>query len=88
MLDAAVAAASALVVNQYRKAFPAAKPQPGSGGPRGLVARVESTVASSPRLKRTVRELSSRSSAVRRLRILAWQVLERRRAPRHGTGRS
>ena len=88
VLDAAVAAASALVVSQYRKAFPAAKPQPGSGGPRGLAARVESTVASSPRLKRTVRELSSRSSAVRRLRILAWQVLERRRAPRHGTGRS
>jgi hypothetical protein len=89
VLDAAVAAASALVVSQYRKAFPAAGPQPGSGGPRGLVGRVESTVASSPRLKRTVRELSSRSSAVRRLRIVAWQVLERRRAPRRGTpGRS
>ena len=88
VLDAAVAAASALVVSQYRKAFPAAKPQPGSGGPRGLAARVESTVASSPRLKRSVRELSSRFPAVRRLRILAWQVLERRRAPRHRTGRS
>jgi hypothetical protein len=85
VLDAAVAAASALVVNQYRKAFPAAKPQPGAGEPRGLVGRVESTVASSPRLKRTVRELSSRSAAVRRLRIAAWRVLERRRAPRHGT---
>jgi len=89
VLDAAVAAASALVVSQYRKAFPAARPQPGPGGPRGLVGRVESTVASSPRLKRTVRELSSRSPAVRRLRILAWQVLERRRVPRRGTpGRS
>ena len=88
VLDAAIAAASALVVSQYRKAFPAAKPQPGSGGPRGLAARVESTVASSPRLKRSVRELSSRFPAVRRLRILAWQVLERRRAPRHRTGRS
>ena len=64
-----MAAASALVVSQYRKAFPAARPQPGPGGPRGLVGRVESTVASSPRLKRTVRELSSRSPAVRRLRI-------------------
>jgi hypothetical protein len=89
VLDAAVAAASALVVSQYRKAFPAARPQPGLGGPRGLVGRVESTVASSPRLKRTVRELSSRSPAVRRLRIVAWRVLERRRAPRRGTpGRS
>jgi hypothetical protein len=88
VLDAAVDAASALIVRQYRQAFPAARPQPGAEG-RGLVSRVESTMASSPRLKRTVRELSSRSAAVRRLRILAWRVLERRRAPRHGTpGRS
>jgi len=83
VLDAAVAAASALVVSQYRKAFPAARPQPGPGGPRGLVGRVESTVGSSPRLKRTVRELSSRFPAVRRLRIMTWRALERRRAPRH-----
>ena len=79
MLDAAVAAASALVVNQYRKAYPAARPQR-DPGQRGLASRVEATVASSPRLKRTVRELSSRSSAVRRLRILAWRALERGRA--------
>jgi hypothetical protein len=83
VLDAAVHAASALVVNQYRKAYPAARPQPGHDGQRGLVGRVESTVASSPRLKRTVRELSSRYPAVRRLRILAWRAMERRRAPRH-----
>jgi hypothetical protein len=83
VLDAAVQAASALVVNQYRKAYPAARPQPGQEGQRGLVGRVESTVASSPRLKRTVRELSSRYSAVRRLRIVAWRAMERRRAPRH-----
>jgi hypothetical protein len=75
-----VTAAAALVVNQYRKAYPAARPQPGPGGPGGLAGRVEATVASSPRLKRTVRELSSRSSAVRRLRILAWRMLERGRA--------
>jgi hypothetical protein len=87
VLDAAVAAASAMVVNQYRKAFPAARPQPGSEGQRGLVGRVESTVASSPRLKRTVRELSSRYPAVRRLRILAWRTMERRRAPRHQAAR-
>jgi hypothetical protein len=83
VLDAAVHAASAMVVNQYRKAYPAARPQPGDEGQRGLVGRVESTVASSPRLKRTVRELSSRYPAVRRLRILAWRTMERRRAPRH-----
>jgi len=83
ILDAAVQAASALVVNQYRKEFPAARPQPGHDRQRGLVARVESTVASSPRLKRTVRELSSRFPAVRRLRIEAWRRLERRRAGRN-----
>ena len=49
----------------------------------GLVGRVEATVASSPRLKRTVRELSSRFPAVRRLRILAWRAMERSRARRH-----
>ncbi len=91
VLDAAVAAAAALVVNQYRKAYPAAKPQRGPGGQRGLVGRVEATVASSPRLKRTVRELSSRFPAVRRLRIVAWRALERGRAherPHPGQDRS
>jgi hypothetical protein len=83
VLDAAVAASAALVLNQYRKAYPAAKPQPGLGGLTGLAGRVESTVASSPRLKRTVRELSSRHSSVRRLRVLAWRALERTRARRN-----
>jgi len=83
VLDAAVDAAAALVVNQYRKAHPAAKPQPSEDARRGLVGRVESTVASSPRLKRTVRDLSSRFPVVRRLRIVAWRRLERRRAGRH-----
>jgi hypothetical protein len=83
VLDAAVHAASALVVNQYRKEYPAARPQPSQDRQRGLVARVESTVASSPRLKRTVRELSSRFPPVRRLRIVAWRRLERRRAGKH-----
>ena len=75
-------AAAALVVNQYRKEYPAARPQPGRAGQRGLVSRVESAVAASPRLKRTVRDLSSRYPAVRRLRILAWQAMERTRARR------
>ena len=83
VLDAAVQAASALVVNQYHKAHPAAKPQPDPDRQRGLVARVESTVASSPRLKRTIRELSSRFPLVRRMRIAAWRRLERRRVGRH-----
>lgn len=82
VLDAAVQAAAALLVNQYRKEFPAASPQRSPAGHRGLVNRVESTVASSPRIKRTVRELSSHSPAVRHLRVLAWRALERRRAGR------
>jgi hypothetical protein len=83
VLDAAVRAAAALVVNQYHKDFPAAKPQPSQDSRRGLVGRVESTVASSPRLKRTVRDLSSRFPVVRRLRIVAWRWLERGRAGRN-----
>jgi hypothetical protein len=80
VLDVAVESAAALVVNQYRKQFPAVEPQTGFAGRGGLAARVESTVASSPRLKRTVRELSSRHSSVRQLRIIAWRALERSRA--------
>jgi hypothetical protein len=82
VLDAAVAAASALVVNQYHKEYPAANTERKPSGPRGLVGRVESTVGASPRLKRTVRELSSRSSAVRSMRVMVWRALERRRAER------
>lgn len=76
VLDAAVHAASALIVSQYNKAYPAARPQSSLADGRGLVSRVESTVASSPRLKRAFRDLSSRSSAVRHLRIAAWRALE------------
>jgi hypothetical protein len=82
LLDAAVRAAAALVTNQYQREYAAAKPQAAPGGHRGLAALVESAVASSPRLKRTVRELSSRYPAVRRIRILAWQALERSRTRR------
>jgi hypothetical protein len=80
VLDVAIESAAALIVHQYRKEFPAAKPQAGRSG---LAARVESTVAASPRLKRTVRELSSRHASVRQLRILAWRALERTRARKH-----
>jgi hypothetical protein len=86
VLDAAVRAAAALVANQYQRQYAAAKPkpqpQPEQGGHRGLAGLVESAVASSPRLKRTVRELSSRYPAVRRMRIVAWRALERSRARR------
>src|SRR5450755_148680 len=79
VLGAAVDAAAALVVQQYRKAYPAARPQRGAAGQRSLVRRVESSVASSPRVSRTVRELSSRFPAVRQLRVLLWRALEHRR---------
>lgn len=77
MLDAAVESAAALVLRQYRKDFPAVRPQARAGG---LASRVESTMAASPRLKRTVRELSSRHASVRQMRVLAWRVLEWSRA--------
>jgi len=83
VLDAAVDAAAALVVNQYRKEYPGASPQPQRAGQTGLASRLEAAIASSPRLKRTVRDLSSRYPAVRRLRILTWQAMERTRARRH-----
>jgi hypothetical protein len=83
VLDAAVAAAAALVVNQYHKEYPAANPAGRPPGPRGLAGRVESAAGASPWLKRVVRELSSRSAAIRRLRVLVWRALERRRAQGH-----
>ncbi len=103
MLDAAVQAAAALVVNQYHKEYPAkprndggrragagaargrarsagaGRTERGGGTSRALAGRVEAAAAASPRLKRMVREASSRSAAVRRLRILAWRVMERSR---------
>jgi hypothetical protein len=79
VLDVAVHAAAALVLHQYRKAYPAARPERGAGGQRGLVRRMESSVKSSERVKRTVRELSSRFPAVRKGRVLLWQAVERRR---------
>ena len=78
VLDAAVQAAAALVVNQYQREYPAARPHRGRG--RGLAGRIESAVGASPWFKRTVRELSSRYTAVRRLRVMAWRALEKTRA--------
>jgi hypothetical protein len=77
LLDAAIEAAATLVLNQYRKEYPAAEPEVTGGA---LADRVTARVNASPRIKRTVRELSSRHSSVRWLRVLAWRVLERPRA--------
>jgi hypothetical protein len=79
VLDAAVTAAAALVANQYRKAFPPARAPGRAGAPRGLAGRLEAAAASSPRLKRTVRQLSSRYPAVRKARVVLWRALERTR---------
>src|SRR5262249_62179342 len=86
LLDAAVQATAALVVNQYRREYPPARPQEPRS--RGLAGRVESAIAASPRLKRTVREFSGRYPAVRRLRGVAWRGLRGPRARGHrGPGR-
>jgi hypothetical protein len=76
VLEAAVQAAAALVVHQYQRECSPGRPQGGSAR-RTLISRAESAVASSPRLKRTVRDLSGRYRAARRLRVLAWRALER-----------
>ncbi len=83
VLDAAVDAAAALVVNQYRKEYPGASGQPKRAAQGGLASRLEAAVGSSPRLKRAVRDLSGRYPAVRRLRILTWQAMERTRTRKH-----
>jgi hypothetical protein len=78
MLTAAVQASAALVLNQYVREFPPA------GGPRVtgdyLADRLTARVSALPWLKRTVREVSSRHSSVRWLRVLAWRMLEHSRA--------
>jgi hypothetical protein len=81
ILDAAVQATAALVVNQYQREYPAARPKEGRA--RGLAGRIEAAAAASPRLKRTVREFSSRYPAVRRLRVLAWRAMEKTRTRGH-----
>jgi hypothetical protein len=81
ILDAAVQAAAALVVGQYQREYPAARPREGRG--HGLAGRIEAAAAASPRLKRTVREFSSRYPVVRRMRVLAWRAMEKTRTRGH-----
>jgi hypothetical protein len=83
MLEAATESVAYLVQHYFRKEHPAAKPQRRQPGHRSLAARLESTIASSPRLKRTVRELSNRHVTIRSLRILTWRALEKSRARRN-----
>ena len=60
--------------------MPAAKARRAErAGAAGWPAGSSRRSAASPRLKRTVRELSSRYPAVRKLRIMAWRALERTR---------
>jgi hypothetical protein len=82
MLDAAVAATADAVLHHYRKLYPAVRPE--SAPVRtGLVGRVEAKVTSSDSFKKTVRELSGRHPAIRRLRLAVWKATERRRVRRN-----
>ena len=77
VLDAAVQAAAALLLNEYWEEFPAAAPEPDLITRSIFADRLAFRIAGSPWLKRTVRDVTSRSSLVRRLRVLVWRVLER-----------
>jgi hypothetical protein len=77
VLDAAVQAAAALLLNEYWVEYPAAAPEREQMTRSVFADRVVLRIAASPWLKRTVRQLSSRSALVRRLRIAAWRALER-----------
>lgn len=80
LLDAAVTASAALVVERYRQAQ--SRHPRGAAGARdpaggGVAERIEATVARSPAVKEFVRRMSSRYAVVRRLRVHVWRVLER-----------
>jgi hypothetical protein len=77
VLDAAVEAVAALLLNEYWVEFPDSAPEREEITRSVFADRVVLKVAASPWLKRTVRRLSSRSALVRRLRIMAWRALER-----------
>jgi hypothetical protein len=77
VLDAAVQAVAALLLNEYWVEFPDSAPEREEITRSIFADRVVLRIAASPWLKRTVRQLSSRSAVVRRLRILVWRALER-----------
>jgi hypothetical protein len=77
VLDAAVQAVAALLLNEYWVEFPDSAPERDEITRSVFADRVVLRIGASPWLKRTVRQLSSHSALVRRLRILAWRALER-----------
>ncbi|HEY2552322.1 MAG TPA: hypothetical protein VGI64_17275 [Streptosporangiaceae bacterium] len=79
ILDAAVESVAALFLNQYHRENRAARQRSARSEQRGLVGRIEAAVGRSPRVKRIVRDLSSRSPAVRRLRVATLRAFERSR---------
>lgn len=78
MLPAAIDSLAALLVGEYR----------GLRAPDGHDARLlglfKGAALSSPHLKRTLRDLSTRHAAVRRLRVMAWRLGERVRVRHRG----
>ena len=80
VLDAAVQAAAALVLNEYWVEFPAeAPPDPDLITRRIFADRLVFLIADSPWLKRTLRDLTSRFRLMQRLRVVVWRVIERPR---------
>jgi hypothetical protein len=77
VLDAAVEAVAALLQNEYWVEYPDSAPDREEITRSVFADRVVLRVAASPWLKRSVRQLSSRSALVRRLRVMAWRALER-----------
>jgi hypothetical protein len=77
VLDAAVEAVAALLLNEYWVEYPDSAPEREEITRSVFADRVVLRVAASPWLKRSVRQLSSRSALVRRLRVMAWRALER-----------
>jgi hypothetical protein len=88
LLDAAVEAAAALALGHYRRKF-VPKPRPQRqrlASPRQMASRLKWSMVASPWIKHALRE-ASRFSAVRRLRIIAWRVIERPAHHRDRPGR-
>jgi hypothetical protein len=77
VLEAAVQAAAALLLNEYWEEFPAAAPEPDLITRSIFADKLALRIAASPWLKRAVRDISSRSSLVRGLRVAVWRALER-----------
>jgi hypothetical protein len=78
VLDAAMQAAAALVLNEYWVEFPAEEPPDPNLITRSIFAdRLALRIAGSPWLKRTVRDITSRSALMRRLRVAVWRAMER-----------